>query len=409
MTQPSQDIRYHAIPPPFLFLPSFARQHTQPARSTGNLSQAAGLRGALLAQYEDLDPDNLRLELHRINILLTRIEEAREASDALAAAAAAAGGGGADGDSAGVNAVAQADPESGADLASGAGGEGEVQAGVAGDGSPKETGGGVTEAGGAAKSSPDGGDVGEQAAAAAAAAAAGAGAGADTNGTDREASTVSVVVSAAKDENGNSGAGGSGNQGEASAVAGGSGGGNGGGDGGGGGETVPNETDPVAAFWAALAAAESAPTEGSGDDGEADQEEEDAQRKQQQQRLEEEEEVDGAWGGAGDSPLAKGRTYESLSVPMRVAILNALCEEYMDDENFRLRIIVSGFVRSKEREGGPSSMGRGRLRVASSLLFFFRLLNSAVLLSCWRVGGGGVVLPLVVSLVSRRVLNLGEK
>ncbi|CAM9581164.1 unnamed protein product, partial [Ectocarpus sp. 13 AM-2016] len=48
------------------------------------------LRGALLAQYEDLEPDSLRLELHRINTLLRNIEEAREASDALSAAAAAA-------------------------------------------------------------------------------------------------------------------------------------------------------------------------------------------------------------------------------------------------------------------------------------------------------------------------------
>lgn len=59
-----------------------------------------------------------------------------------------------------------------------------------------------------------------------------------------------------------------------------------------------------------------------------------------QEEDEEEEEEDEEWGGAGDSPLASG-TYGSLSVPVRVSILLALCEAYVDEENFRTRVIVS--------------------------------------------------------------------
>ncbi|CAM9360537.1 unnamed protein product [Scytosiphon promiscuus] len=298
----------------------------------------AGLRGALLAQYEDLEPDKLRLELHRINILLTRIEEAREASDALAAAAAAAAaaastaGGSTSGDGQEAEAVAQASHDSGPGPAVDSGdvdGDGGVGAGTMGDGSPKKTRGGVSEAGGGARPPLDGGVLAEEAENGAAA----TDADADTGIEEGNAVKAVVPAGAAGADGGDvSGTGGNGEVGEGS--------GGGGGNGSGGGESVPNETDPVAAFWAALAAAESAPTDGSGIDGEAEDGEEDGrQRKQQQQRLQEEEEVDGAWGGAGDSPLAKGRTYESLSVPLRVAIVNALCEEYMDDEDFRSRII----------------------------------------------------------------------
>lgn len=92
------------------------------------------------------------------------------------------------------------------------------------------------------------------------------------------------------------------------------------------GGSIGGEVDKVSAFWAAVAAGISR------DEGE------------QQQQVEEElqmEEVDGEYGGAGDSPLAKDVSYESLSAPLRVAILSALCEDCSEQEYFRARVIVS--------------------------------------------------------------------
>lgn len=94
---------------------------------------------------------------------------------------------------------------------------------------------------------------------------------------------------------------------------------------------VGSDADSVSALWAAIAAAapEATPATGSGKDGEAGEKDGDKEEK------------DGVWGGVGDSPMAKETAYGSLSVPLRVGILSALCEEYMNDETFRLRVIVS--------------------------------------------------------------------
>lgn len=97
------------------------------------------------------------------------------------------------------------------------------------------------------------------------------------------------------------------------------------------GGSIGGEVDTVSAFWAAVAAGITR------DEGE------------QQQQVDEEEELqvedmDGEYGGAGDSPLAKDASYESLSVPLRVAILSALCEDCSEQEYFRARVIVSTVV-----------------------------------------------------------------
>lgn len=99
------------------------------------------------------------------------------------------------------------------------------------------------------------------------------------------------------------------------------------------GGSVGGKMDTVSAFWAAVAAGISR------DEGEQQQ-----QRQQEEEEGEGElpmEEVDGEYGGAGDSPLAQDASYESLSVPLRVAILSALCEDCSEQEYFRARVIVS--------------------------------------------------------------------
>ncbi|CAN0141244.1 unnamed protein product, partial [Ectocarpus sp. 8 AP-2014] len=320
----------------------------------------AGLRGALLAQYEDLEPDSLRLELHKINTLLRNIEEAREASDALAAAATAAGAAAAPPPpSTTGSAVAEdaAEPEP----ADSPGGDGTKP--NAGSPPVEENGSGADGAGDRAGSPVVGetAEIGEAAAAAGGGvpsektSSPGAGGPAAENKVDDATAVTGAGAGAAASGGGDNGdaaaesgdgEGAGDGQGAADSAAGSSGGDNGdsaaaesgdgqaaaAGDAGGG---VPEETDPVAAFWAALAAAapaEPAPMDdGSGDGGGgagADEEEQ-----------EEEKEVDGAWGGAGDSPLANGKSYGSLSVPLRAGILSALCEDYMEDDGFRVRII----------------------------------------------------------------------
>ncbi|CAN0469867.1 unnamed protein product, partial [Ectocarpus sp. 12 AP-2014] len=266
----------------------------------------AGLRGALLAQYEDLEPDSLRLELHRINTLLRNIEEAREASDALAAAASAAAA------PTPPSTTGFAVAEDAAEL------EPADSPGVDGT---KQDGNGTDEAGDRA-GSPVVGETAEMGEAAAAGggvhsaktSAPGAGGPAAENKVD--GATAATGAGAGADAAAESGGG----EGAADSH---------------GAAGVPEETDPVAAFWAALAAAapaEPAPMDdGSGDGGGGAGADED--------ELEEEKEVDGAWGGAGDSPLANDKSYGSLSVPLRAGILSALCEDYMEDDGFRVRII----------------------------------------------------------------------
>eukprot|EP00752_Nemacystus_decipiens_P016804 g15038.t1 len=316
----------------------------------------AAMRRALLKRYEDLEPDSLRLELHRITILLRNIEETREASDALAAAAAAsaatkaaaaapAGGAKADAGAQALAASEKTEPEPRGRTPE------STNAAAAAD--AKDVAGGGDGSGAAANTSPD-----EQEAANGAPGAetgtgsvspnnggaseekAGSGAGGEKeslasaevrHGIENKAAAAAAAAATNGGTSGGAGNGaGSGNAGGGGDGDGG--GGGGGGDGDGGAAAAATSADPVAAFWAELAAAapaESVVTEGSGD-GEAEEE---------QEEREEEEELDGPWGGAGDSPLTKGRTYESLSPALRVAILSALCEEYLENEEFRLRVI----------------------------------------------------------------------
>ena len=270
---------------------------------------SGGPRGALRFEYEDLDLEDLRLELHKVVILLRNLEDSREKPPpAIDGDAAADGGGGAGADagagSAGGGTPPQALITGGAmGRAGSTGPAGKMVA--AGAGSRDSRAGARARARARGETLPKagqgGGNSGEKEAVAAVATTAAGATGNDVTRTEDAAHPRNSAGQAATK------------------------GGDGGGGGAGGG-SVLSETDRVAAFWAALAAA--TPTTPPRIEGEEEEEEE-------------EEEEDGVWGGTGDSPLANGTTYDSLSVPLRVAILGLLCEEYMDFEHFRLRVIVS--------------------------------------------------------------------
>lgn len=301
-----------------------------------NAPQDMTPRDVIRLEFEDLELDELRLELHKIDILLSHMEDARKADVAEIGSPAAGAGDGASDSAGGKPADAAADG-GGDGVADSSNGPAAEEAGRAASRSTRTAPlkGGVL---GAERKKPEpalrgrGDGGGREATETDAATADGSPTTKVTGDGDGDEAADTAEPTAATSMNGAEiddaeGGGGSGS-GRGSLYQ------EGGGDGDVGSDVL-SEADTVAAFWAAVAAAAppAAPpgdVEGaSGGDGKGEEQEE-----------------DGEWGGPGDSPLAKDSTYESLSVPMRVAILSAVCEEYMDEEHFRERIIVSFCMRS---------------------------------------------------------------
>ena len=301
----------------------------------------------LRLEYEDLDIQELHLELHRTNVLLRNIEDARKAiaaadrkvdGDCAAAATTYVKAdandlpgrtAGADGDPDGVDKVAKDGGSNDNDKAG-------VGAGKAGRDAPAKpyTVGARDEWQGAGEAKPRRGTNGR-------ARSMGGRNSGEQMGAGNGAPSRSAYCSSNNTTTSDGGSG-----------------------------SGSSETDTVGAFWAAAAAAAplsqppqpprssgifrdavvsasypAAGLEAEGDGGEEAEEEET-------------ESDDGKFGGAGDSPLSKGgavgaarasaaSVYESLSTPVRVAILSALCEDCVEQEHFRDRVIVSFGIKGR--------------------------------------------------------------